>query len=144
MWSQSVNDFMAWLKIEKALSENTIKAYINDLSKFQAYLQAINSSATPQEVTSDMLSDFLVYEGKQGVQARSQARLLSGVRAFYKYLLMDNLIDADPTHFLDYPKTGRKLPDVLTVQEIDDLLGAIDLSQPEGHRNKAMLETMYS
>jgi len=144
VWSQNVNNFIAWLKIEKSLSINTIEAYINDLNKLQAYLQTIGSSATPQEVTPAMLSDFLVYEGGQGVQARSQARMLSGIRAFYKYLLMDNLVDINPTRLVDYPKIGKKLPDVLTVQEIDALLDAIDLSQPEGHRNKAMLETMYS
>ena len=144
MWQQSFNDFIAWLKIEKSLSSNTVEAYINDLRKLQAYLQSIGSTATPQEVTPAMLSDFLVYEGGEGMQARSQARMLSGIRAFYKYLLMDNLIDADPTRLVDYPKIGRKLPDVLTVQEVDALLGAIDLSLPEGHRNKSMLETMYS
>jgi len=144
MWQQSIIDFIAYLKIEKSLSENTIEAYLNDLNKLQAYLQSIGSTATPQEITSAMLSDFLVYTGGQGLQARSQSRMLSGVRAFYKYLLMDNLIDADPTRLVDHPKIGFKLPDVLTVQEIDDLLGAIDLSLTEGHRNKAMLETMYS
>jgi len=144
MWQQTVNDFIAYLKIEKAQSPNTIEAYINDLNKLQAYLQAIESTATPQEVTPAMLLDFLLYVVDQGLQARSQARMLSGIRAFYKYLLMDNLIDADPTRMVDYPKIGRKLPDVLTVQEIDDLLGAIDLSRPEGQRNKAMLETLYS
>jgi len=144
MWQQFINDFIAYLKIEKSLSPNTIEAYINDLNKLLAYLQSIESTATPQEVTSAMLSDFLVYEGVQGMQARSQARMLSGIRAFYKYLLMDNLIDSDPTLLVDYPKVGRKLPDVLTVQEIDALLGAIDLSRQDGHRNKAMLETMYS
>ena len=144
MWKQNINDFIAYLKIEKSLSSNTIEAYINDLNKLQAYLQNIGSTATPQEVTSEILSDFLVYEGRQGIKACSQSRMLSGIRAFYKYLLMDNLIDADPTRLVDYPKIGRKLPDVLTIQEIDDLLGAIDLSLPEGHRNKAMLETLYS
>jgi len=144
MWTQAIKDFVAYLKIEKSLSVNTIEAYINDLNKLQAYLQAIGSTATPQEVTPAMLSDFVVYEGDQGMKARSQARMLSGVRAFYKYLLMDNLIDADPTRLVDYPKIGRKLPDVLTVQEIDALLDAIDLSQPDGQRNRAMLETMYS
>ena len=144
MWQQTINDFIAYLKIEKSLSSDTIEAYVNDLNKLQAYLQTIGSTIVPQEVTPAMLSDFLVYEGSQGTQARSQARMLSGIRAFYKYLLMDNLIDTDPTRLVDYPKIGRKLPDVLTVQEIDDLLGAIDLSIPEGHRNKAMLETMYS
>ena len=144
MWEQYIKDFVAWLKIEKAMSVNTIEAYLDDLNKLVAYLQVIGSTATPQEVTPTMLSDFLVYEGEKGMQARSQARMLSGIRAFYKYLLMDNLIDANPTRLVDYPKIGRKLPDVLTVQEIDTLLGAIDLSLPEGHRNKAMIETMYS
>ena len=144
MWRQSINDFIAYLKIEKSQSPNTIEAYINDLNKLQAYLQSIGSSVTPQEITPALLSDFLVYEGGQGIQVRSQARMLSGVRAFYKYLLMDNLIDADPTRMVDFPKIGRKLPDVLSVQDIDNLLGAIDLSLPEGQRNKAMLETMYS
>ncbi|MDR1155348.1 MAG: site-specific tyrosine recombinase XerD [Bacteroidales bacterium] len=144
MWEQAVKDFVAYLKIEKSLSINTIEAYIDDMNKLQAYLQSIGSSAAPQEVTPAMLSDFLVYEGELGMRARSQARMLSGIRAFYKYLLMDNLIDADPTRLVDYPKIGRKLPDVLTVQEIDALLGAIDLSLPESQRNKAMIETMYS
>ena len=144
MWEQTVKDFVAYLKIEKSFSVNTVEAYINDLNKLQAFLQVIGSTATPQEVTPAMLSDFIIYECGKGVQARSQARMLSGIRAFYKYLLMDNLIDANPTCLVDYPKIGRKLPDVLTVQEIDALLNAIDLSQPEGHRNKAMLETMYS
>jgi len=144
MWEQYIKDFIAWLKIEKSLSPNTIEAYIDDLNKLLAYLLDIGSVATPQEITSAMLSDFLVYIGEQGMQARSQARMLSGIRAFYKYLLMDNLIDADPTRLVDYPKIGRQLPDVLTIQEIDALLGAIDLSLPEGQRNKAMLETMYS
>ena len=144
MWKQTINDFIAYLKIEKSMSPNTVEAYIDDLNKLLSYLQSIGSTATPQEVTPAMLSDFLTCEGEQGMQARSQARMLSGIRAFYKYLLMDNLIDADPTRLVDYPKIGRKLPDVLTVQEIDDLLDAIDLSQSEGQRNKAMLETMYS
>ena len=143
-WNQLINDFVAWLKIEKALSVNTIEAYLNDLKKLQAYLNDIGSSAMPQEVTSAMLSDFLVYEGKKGIKVRSQARMLSGVRAFYKYLLMENLIDVDPTSLVDSPLIGRSLPDVLTVHEIDNLLGAIDLSLPEGQRNKAMIETMYS
>ena len=144
MWQQTINDFIAYLKIEKSQSPNTIEAYINDLNKLRAYLQSIGSSATPQEVTPAMLSDFLVYGVGQGIQTRSQARMLSGIRAFYKYLLVDDLINVDPVRLVDSPKIGRKLPDVLTVQEIDALLAAIDLSQPEGQRNKAMIETMYS
>ena len=126
------------------MSLNTVEAYVDDLNKLQTYLQTTGSSATPQEITAAMLSDFIAYQGGQGMQARSQARMMSGVRAFYRYMLMDSLIDADPTRMLDYPKIGRKLPDVLAVQEIDAMLGKIDLSRPEGQRNKAMLETMYS
>ena len=142
MWN--IDDFIAYVKIEKSLSSNTVEAYINDLSKLQAYLGSIGSTATPQEVTSDMLFDFLVYEGKQGIKARSQARMLSGIRAFYKYLLMDNLIDVDPTSLVDAPAVGLKLPDVLTLHEINELLEKIDKTQTEGPRNVAMLETLYS
>lgn len=144
MWKHFIDDFIAYLKIEKAMSANTVEAYLDDLNRLLDYLQATGSTATPQEVTPAMLSDFLVYAGGKGMQARSQARMLSGIRTFYKYLLMDNTIDSDPARLVDLPKTGHKLPDVLTVQEIDALLGAIDLSRPEGQRNKAILETMYS
>ncbi len=144
MWEQYIKDFVAYLKIEKAMSANTIEAYIDDLDKLQAYFRETGSDVAPGAVTSAMLSDFLARMGERGMQARSQARMLSGVRAFYKFLLMDDIIDADPTQPVDYPKIGRKLPDVLTVEEIDALLAAVDLSKPEGQRNKAMLETMYS
>ncbi len=144
MWEQDVRDFIAYLQIEKAMSANTIEAYTDDLDKLRAYLLETDSTVGPKDVTPAMLSDFLVHMGEQGMQARSQARMLSGIRAFYKYMLMDNLIDSDPTKMVDYPKIGRKLPDVLTVDEIDALLAAIDLSKTEGQRNKAMLETMYS
>ena len=143
-WNKIIDDFIAYLKIEKALSGNTIEAYINDLKSFMEYLTAIGSSAAPQEITHDILSDFLVYEGEHGRKARSQARMLSGIRAFYKYLLMDNIIDTDPTRLVDSPKIGIKLPDVLTVGEIDAMLAAIDASRPPGQRNRAMLETLYS
>jgi integrase/recombinase XerD len=144
MWVQDTKDFTDYLILEKAMSPNTIEAYVDDLNKLQAYLQEAGPAVTPQNVTPAMLSAFLSSMGEQGMQARSQARMLSGIRAFYKFLLMNNLIDTDPTRMVDYPKIGRKLPDVLTVNEIDALLAAIDLSKPEGQRNKAMLETMYS
>ena len=144
MWEQSIKEFTDYLTIEKALSGNTVEAYTDDLNKLTAYLQEVAPEMTPEAVTSETLSNFLGYMGQEGMQARSQARMLSGIRAFYKYMLMESLIDADPTRMVDYPKIGRKLPDVLTVEEIDDLLAAIDLSKPEGQRNKAMLETMYA
>ncbi len=144
VWEQLIHEFVAYLQIEKSMASNTIEAYIDDLNKLQTFLQENNLEITPQEVDASVLSDFIVWLGNKSVQARSQARILSGIRAFFKYMLMDNLIDSDPTRLVDYPKVGRKLPDVLDVEEIDRLLEAIDLSKPEGQRNKAMLETMYS
>ena len=144
MWKQYIDDFVAYLRIEKAMSVNTIEAYIDDLNKLQSYLEESEPDIIPEKITPAILSAFIVRMGEQGLQARSQARMLSGIRAFYKYLLMEDRIDSDPTRMVDYPKVGRKLPDVLTIEEIDMLLSAIDLSKPEGQRNKAMLETMYS
>ncbi len=144
MWERHIKNFVDYLTIEKAMSVNTVEAYKDDLDKLTAYVREMDATLQPKDVTADLLSNFIVRMGENGMSARSQARMLSGIRAFYKYLLMDNLIDADPTRLVDYPKIGRKLPDVLTVEEIDALLNTIDLSKPEGQRNKAMLETMYS
>jgi len=141
---ENLEDFVAYLKIEKALSINTIEAYIDDINKLQNYLHEIGSTATLQEITPNMLSDFLVSESKRGMSARSQARILSGIRAFFKFLLIDDVIDTNPARLVDSPSIGRKLPDVLTIDEIKKILFEIDLTQPEGHRNKAILETMYS
>ncbi|MDR1865598.1 MAG: site-specific tyrosine recombinase XerD [Bacteroidales bacterium] len=143
-WRQKTDDFTVYLKIEKALSENTVEAYLDDVGKLRKYICEAYPEVCPHAVTSAMISEFLVRMGQSGMQARSQARTLSGVRAFYKFMLMDNVIDADPARTVDHPKIGIKLPDVLAVEEIDALLAAIDLSKPAGQRNKTMLETMYS
>jgi integrase/recombinase XerD len=143
-WKEAVDDFVSYLKIEKALSINTIEAYIRDLNKLQDYLSIIESTVAPVEVTSSILSDFAVYCGESGMKSVSQSRMLSGIRTFYKYLLMENLIETNPAKMIDLPSVKRKLPDVLSVCEIDMILAAIDLSKPEGQRNKAMIETMYS
>jgi integrase/recombinase XerD len=143
-WEQRMDDFTTYLKIEKSMSANTIEAYLNDLGKLRSYMLDFHAAVDPQSVTSVILSDFFAYMGKHGMQARSQARILSGIRAFYKFMMMDNLIDADPARMVEHPKIGSKLPDVLTVEEIDALLAAIDLSKIGGQRNKTMIETMYS
>ncbi|MDR0814221.1 MAG: site-specific tyrosine recombinase XerD [Bacteroidales bacterium] len=143
-WKQRVDEFQAYLKIEKAVSANTIEAYMDDINKLQAFLIEFYPSVTPQEVNAAVLSEFIVHIGEQAMKARTQARTLSGIRAFFNFLMMDNLIDANPARAVEHPKLGTKLPDVLSVEEIDALLAAIDLSKPAGQRNKAMIETLYS
>ncbi|MDR1671962.1 MAG: site-specific tyrosine recombinase XerD [Bacteroidales bacterium] len=143
-WKQKINEFTDYLKIEKAVSAHTIEAYTDDIGKLQTYLAEFHPGIRPIDVTSSMIEDFFIRIGKTAIKARSQARLLSGIRAFYKFLLMDNEINDNPADMIDHPKTGVTLPDVLTVEEIDMLLAAIDLSKKEGQRNKALLETMYS
>ena len=119
-------------------------AYEHDVEKLFQYVQYTNFSGGPDKITFDNLQAFLKWVNELGMSARSQARLLSGVKAFYKYLLLENITNDDPTVLLEGPKLGRKLPDFLTVEEINLIIGAIDLSKPEGERNKAMLETLYS
>jgi integrase/recombinase XerD len=143
-WKQRVDEFQAYLKIEKAVSARTVEAYMNDMDKLQAFLLEFHTTMTPQEVNAAVLSDFIVHIGEKGTKARTQARTLSGIRAFFTFLMMDNVIDANPARAVEHPKLGSKLPEILSVQEIDALLAAIDLSKPEGQRNKAMLETLYS
>jgi integrase/recombinase XerD len=132
------------LQLEKSLSGNSVEAYRNDLSKLRAFLEATNQQLDPAQVTPTHLQGFLQWVNELGMSATSQARILSGIRAFYKYLIMENIVSADPTENLEAPKLRRKLPDTLNFQEIEELFATIDVSKPEGARNKAMLETLYS
>ena len=143
-WKAYIKQFENYLKLERSLSNNSVSAYVRDAEKLQQYLNVRDLDLTPLEVTDVHLHDFLEYLNQLELTAYSQARILSGLKAFYKYLLYEELIDNDPTTLIDGPKLGRKLPDTLSVQEIDQLLGAIDLSKPEGARNRAMMETLYS
>ena len=143
-WKSYISGFKSFMKLEKSLSDNSIEAYVNDLSRLISFLEIKNYPVTPGQVSLSHLKEFIEWVNELGLSARSQARIISGIKAFYKYLLLDDKIDTDPTTLLDTPKIGRKLPEILSVEEIDLLLSHIDLSKPEGQRNKAIIETLYS
>jgi integrase/recombinase XerD len=130
--------------LEKSLSENSIEAYLHDIDKLFQYLQLENFTGAIHDIKLKNLTGFVEQIAEFGLSASSQARIISGVRAFFNYLLMEDIITADPTELLEMPKIGRKLPVVLSVEEIDAMVAKIDLSKPEGVRSKAMIETLYS
>ncbi len=143
-WEDSKKGFETFLRLEKSLSQNSIAAYINDINKLMAFLDENFKKLTPEKVRINHLRGFIEYINERGVSPRTQARTISGIKSFFKYLLMEGKINSDPTSLLESPKIGRKLPDVLTMEEIDLIIDGVDLSKPEGQRNKAMLETLYS
>jgi integrase/recombinase XerD len=144
MWQSYIRGFKAFLQLEKSLSGNSVEAYMRDIEKLTQYLEISSIRVHPQQLQLKDLQDFVKWVNELGMSARTQARVISGVKAFYKYLILENMIREDPTELLESPKIGRKLPDTLSVEEIDHIISAIDRSKPEGERNKAMLETLYS
>jgi integrase/recombinase XerD len=140
--NQLLQKYRQYLLLEKSLSPNTLEAYLSDVFKLLSFLN--DEGIAIQQVTLDNLHTFAAGLRDLGIAPRSQIRIISGIKSFFKFLLIDEYIPADPSEFLESPKIGRHLPDVLTVEEIDRIVKCIDLSQPEGHRNKAMIETMYS
>ena len=144
MWDQHIKHFGNYLKLERSLSGNSIEAYVRDIEKLQQFMEMTHKEVSAQKVTGKHLQGFLTYVNELGMSAHSQARILSGVKAFYKYLLFEELIEKDPTQLIEGPKLGRKLPDTLSYPEIEMLLDAIDVSTPEGSRNRALLEVLYS
>lgn len=143
-WKAYSNGFKAYMKLERSLSGNSIEAYMHDLSLLYQWMSKHNSSVMPEAVTADMLSAFIQDINKMGMGDRTQARILSGLRAFYKYLLLEDVINDDPTELLEGPKLSRKIPEVLNYEEISAMLETIDLSEEQGHRNRALLETLYA
>jgi integrase/recombinase XerD len=143
-WDKLIHEYTVFLRLEKSLSENSIDAYINDINKLCRFFEANSKTIEPEEVTLNLLKEFIEWINKLGMSPRTQARVISGIKGFYRYLLLEDVIQQDPTSLLEAPRIGRKLPDVLSVEEIDRLLSAIDLSKPEGQRNKTMLEILYS
>ena len=139
-----INGFKSFLKLEKSLSPNSIEAYIHDVDKLAQYAEMKQLKQFPLGITFQDLKEFIKWINELGLAANSQARIISGLKGFYKYLLLENLIVKNPTELLETPKLGRKLPDTLSVDEVNALIEALDLSLPEGMRNKAILETMYS
>ncbi|MEA3478852.1 MAG: tyrosine-type recombinase/integrase, partial [Bacteroidota bacterium] len=142
-WQSYINGFRNYLQLEKSLSANSVEAYLHDIRKLTEYLEMNESDIKPEEVQIIDLKAFIKWINELGLSARSQARIVSGIKTFYKYLLLEDLIKKNPAELLEAPRIGRKLPETLNIHEIEKLIEAIDLSKPEGERNKAMLETLY-
>lgn len=143
-WEECIREFKNYLRLEKSLSRNSIDAYIHDIESFKQYLDIIKSDITPVRVEMRHLTDFIKFINEMGLSAVSQARMISGLKAFFKFMLLEEKTDIDPSSLLETPRMGRKLPVFLTIEEIDRIIAAIDLSKPEGQRNKAIIETLYS
>jgi len=141
-WSRYITEFVSYLKIEKGLSNNSILAYKNDTNKLKNYCEDNNLSV--KEVQYEHLKTFVTELYDLGLSARSQARIISGIKQFYAYLLLENQVSSDPSELLEQPKIGRKLPEVMSIEEIDQLIRANNLESPEGYRNRAILEVLYS
>ena len=144
MWEAYKKGYKAWLRLEKSLQDNSVEAYLHDVEKLTQYLQISNNLKTPSEIELNELQSFVKWVGELGMSASSQARIISGIRGFYKYCLIEQISKTDPSTLLESPKTRRKLPDTLSFEEIENLIGQLDQSTPDGSRNKAILETMYS
>jgi integrase/recombinase XerD len=142
-WQNALNDYRLYLKIERGLSQNSIDSYSRDVKKLIAFLEANDMSLSPLRINETHIQEF-IYDAAKKINARSQARLISGLRNFFDYLVFEDYRDSNPTQLLESPKIGRKLPDTLGLKEIDLIIDQIDLSTPQGERNRAMLETLYS
>jgi len=143
-WEIYIQEYENYLKLERSLSENSVEAYVHDVVKLKQFLEISNLDITAQQVRANHLQDFIAYINELGMSAHSQARIISGLKSFYKFMMYEGEIEIDPTALLEAPKLGRKLPDTLDIHEIDKILAAIDHSKAEGMRNRAMLETLYS
>jgi len=142
-WEIAIKHFKNYLQLERSLSENSISAYCEDVNKLKGFIKEYHSEMSPLDVTHDVAVEFITFVGSLGLSAHSQARILSGIKAFYKYQLIEDLVTFSPVELIESPRLGRKIPDVLNLDEINKLLGAIDLSTPEGARNRAMIEMLY-
>lgn len=142
-WSPYIKSFQSYLKIERGLSKNTIANYTFDLERLCAFLNDNNISVAPEKITEETIQQF-IYSVSKEVNARSQARIISGLKSFFSYLIFEDYRTDSPMELIEAPKIGRKLPDTLSVEDIDNLIAAVDLSTPEGERNRAILETLYS
>ncbi|WP_422003921.1 site-specific tyrosine recombinase XerD [Roseivirga pacifica] len=143
-WEIYIQEYENYLRLERSLSANSVDAYVRDAEKLHQFLEMTKREVPPTKVALIELQDFIEYINELGMSAFTQARMISGLKSFFRFLLYTNEIEADPSLLLEAPKLGRKLPDTLSIEEIDRILGAIDHSTPEGMRNRAMLETLYS
>ena len=142
-WSQAANDYVHYLKIERSMSLNTVEGYQRDLHKLLVYIDKNKIKSTPETIEKETVLQF-IYQTAKDSNPKSQARLISGLRSFFDYLVFEKYRDDNPTELIETPKTGRKLPDTLSIVEIDQIIATIDLSHPQGERNRTILETLYS
>ena len=141
-WKQSIKEFKSYLRIERSLSDNTIDSYLRDIQKLANFSE--EKDLNELQITKAEVKEFIAEINKEGISARSQSRIISGIKAFYKYLILEDYLKVNPTELIESPKIGMKLPDTLSIEEIDSLISAIDLSHPQGERNRAILEVLYS
>ena len=143
LWKNAIHDYKHYLKIERGLSQNSILAYCNDVTKLIHYLEVNNINSDPINIDDKVIQQF-VYDSAKNINASSQSRQISGLRNFFDFMIFEDYRKNNPTELLESPKIGRKLPDTLSEEEIEEIISQIDLSKPEGERNRAMLETLYS
>jgi len=143
-WDECQKKYKIFLKMEKSLSPNSIYAYLNDLKKLRIFLDNKEEGISPEKVTFQHIQDFVQNINEQKVSTRTQSRILSGVKSFFKFLLICESLEKDPTALIEYPKIGRKLPEVLTVDEISRIIDSVNVEEAEGQRNRAIIETLYS
>jgi len=141
-WSSALKDYKHYLKIERGLAANSIDNYSLDIEKLMLFLEASDVTVSPEKISKEVVQKF-IYEVAKSVNPRSQARIISGLKSFFNYMVFEDYRSDNPMDLIDSPKIGRKLPDTLSEDEINELIGSIDLSKPEGERNRAMLETLY-
>lgn len=143
-WDNAIENYKTYLILEKSLSSNSIEAYLNDITKLARFCAEQHQVKEPEKVTYEILKNYLTFVGEVGVTNRTQARCISSIRSFFKFLVFDGQLENNPTKQLEAPKIGRKLPNILTVEEIDSMLNAVEMFKPEGQRNKAIIEMLYS
>ena len=142
-WKNNINGFRSYLMLERNLSENSIESYERDVNKLVDYLEMNDNKVSVKKINTSDLTAFIRWIAEIGMSASTQARILSGIKAFFKYLILEDVISTDPCNLIEGPKKGFKLPDTLSTEEIDQIINAIDLSHPLGQRNKAIIETLY-
>lgn len=143
-WKDTIENYKSFLILERSLSPNSVDAYLNDINKLATYCTTAFGISSPTETSASHLSDFISTLTENGVTARTQARTISSIKSFYKYLVFDGVIESNPAKMLEAPKVGRKLPNILTAEEVDAIENAVEMYKPEGHRNRAIIEVLYS
>jgi len=143
-WEAAISEYKTYLKLERGLSANSLEAYLRDLNNLRQFIIMLDATNTPENIDVKDLREFIKWLNSLGMAATSQARTISGIKSFFNFMLLSNIISTNPSDLIDAPKTGRRLPDTLNNSEIEKILSVIDLSKAEGERNKAIIEVMYA